>query len=57
MCIPPADLNPEIFFQKMLIMKNNLNSNLKLSMGMSQDYNLAMKYETNLIRVGSKIFE
>ena len=57
MCIPPADLNPEIFFQKMLIMKNNLNSNLKLSMGMSQDYNLAMKYETNLIRIGSKIFE
>ena len=57
MCIPPADLDPKIFFQKMLIIKNNLNSNLKLSMGMSQDYNLAMKYETNLIRVGSKIFE
>jgi len=57
MCIPPADLDPSTFFQKMLIIKNKINYNLKLSMGMSQDYNLALKYETNLIRVGSRIFE
>ena len=33
------------------------NKNLKLSMGMSNDYEIALNYQSDLIRVGSKIFE
>ena len=36
--------------------KNKVNPNLYLSMGMSKDYLTALKYGANLIRVGSKIF-
>ena len=40
----------------MLDLKNNINENLKLSMGMSGDYKFALNFETNLIRIGSLIF-
>ncbi len=56
MCIPPNDNNPKYYFEEMIKIKNNVNSNLKLSMGMSQDYSQALLCESNLIRVGSKIF-
>jgi pyridoxal phosphate enzyme (YggS family) len=56
MCIPPVDKDPVIFFKKMILLKNNLNKNLLLSMGMSNDYQEAIKYESNLVRIGSKIF-
>tara|TARA_B100000989_G_scaffold77322_1_gene54919 strand:- start:1227 stop:1856 length:630 start_codon:yes stop_codon:yes gene_type:complete len=56
MCIPPINNNPEYYFKKMLILKNDINSNLLLSMGMSSDYELALEYDSNLIRIGSKIF-
>lgn len=56
MCIPPANKNPIIFFKKMILLKNNLNKNLLLSMGMSNDYQEAIKCESNLVRIGSKIF-
>ena len=49
-------LNPEYYFKKMLILKNDINSNLLLSMGMSSDYELALECDSNLIRIGSKIF-
>jgi len=56
MCIPPNDNNPKYYFEEMIKIKNNINSNLKLSMGMSQDYSQALLCGSNLIRVGSKIF-
>ena len=57
MCIPPNNMNPEPFFDKMLSIRNSLSSSLSLSMGMSSDYREALKKGSNLIRVGSKIFE
>lgn len=56
MCIPPNDNNPNYYFEKMKKIKDNIDPNLKLSMGMSQDYIEALKCSSNLIRVGSKIF-
>jgi len=55
MCIPPADTNPEIYFDEM----KNLNKVLgfeELSMGMSSDFLIAAKHESTFIRVGSSIF-
>lgn len=55
MCIPPKDLNPEFFFDKMKLLnkKNNLH---ELSMGMSSDYKLAIKYNSTYVRIGTAIF-
>jgi pyridoxal phosphate enzyme (YggS family) len=55
MCIPPKDLDPESFFNKMksLSMENNLK---ELSMGMSSDYKLALKCGSTFVRIGSSIF-
>ena len=55
MCIPPKDLDPEIFFNKMrtLSLENNLK---ELSMGMSSDYKLAIKCGSTFVRIGSSIF-
>ena len=55
MCIPPVDIDPEVYFDEM----NKLNKHLglaELSMGMSSDYILAAKNFSTYIRVGSKIF-
>ena len=55
MCIPPANINPEVYFDEM----KNLNRSLgfkELSMGMSSDFIIAAKYESTFIRVGSSIF-
>ena len=57
MCIPPQVANPEIFFEEMENLKKKINKNLKLSMGMSGDYKIALKNNSNLIRIGSKIFK
>ena len=56
MCIPPNTVDPESFFQEMNTIKNEINNNLMLSMGMSNDYEIALKNKSNLIRVGSLIF-
>ena len=56
MCIPPNDLNPEKYFKKLFLIREKLNKKLKLSMGMSSDYRIAIEHNSNLIRVGSKIF-
>ena len=55
MCIPPKDLDPETFFNKMrsLCTENNLK---ELSMGMSSDYKLAIKCGSTFVRIGSSIF-
>ena len=55
MCIPPANTNPDVYFDEM----KNLNKTLgfeELSMGMSSDFLIAAKYESTFIRVGSSIF-
>ena len=56
MCIPPNSLNVEKYFNEMTIIKNNINPKLKLSMGMSNDYKIALRCNSNLIRIGSKLF-
>ena len=56
MCIPPFDGNSEKYFDKLSLFRDKLNRNLKLSMGMSNDYEIALKCGSNLIRIGSKIF-
>lgn len=57
MCIPPFDEDPDIFFKEMRKIRDSINLKLLLSMGMSNDYQIALKYKANIIRVGSKIFE
>jgi len=55
MCIPPANLDPSSFFKKL----NELNNHYKLndiSMGMSNDYSIALAHGSTFIRVGSAIF-
>jgi pyridoxal phosphate enzyme (YggS family) len=55
MCLPPKDLDPETFFNKMrsLSIENNLK---ELSMGMSLDYKSAIKCGSTFVRIGSSIF-
>ena len=57
MCIPPNDGNSEKHFKDMVNLRNRIDKNLELSMGMSSDYKIALKNESNLIRIGSSIFE
>ena len=55
MAIPPKDKNPELFFKQLYEL--NLANNLEeLSMGMSDDYKIAAKYNTTHVRIGSAIF-
>ena len=55
MCLPPNNDNTSSYFLKMKNLKDNLN--LKdLSMGMSNDYLEAIKFESTYLRIGSKIF-
>ena len=55
MCIPPANIDPEGYFEEM----NKLNKSLgfsELSMGMSSDFLLATKHLSTYVRIGSSIF-
>ena len=55
MALPPKDQNPELFFKKLYEL--NLANNLEeLSMGMSDDYKIAAKYNATYVRIGSAIF-
>ena len=56
MCIPPYNEDPAPYFKKMNVLRDKLNSNLKLSMGMSSDYKVAIKFNSDLVRVGSLLF-
>jgi pyridoxal phosphate enzyme (YggS family) len=55
MCIPPVDGDSNQYFKKLadFAKANNLK---ELSMGMSNDYECAIKNGATFIRVGSKIF-
>jgi pyridoxal phosphate enzyme (YggS family) len=55
MCIPPADIDPEEYFEEMNKLNKNLNF-LELSMGMSSDFLKAAKYHSTHVRIGSSIF-
>lgn len=56
MCIPPNDENPQKYFNEMAALRNSLDSKLTLSMGMSNDYQIALDCGSNIIRVGSLLF-
>ena len=49
MCIPPFEENPKIYFQKMIDLRDNINNDLKLSMGMSNDYEIALSLKSDLV--------
>ena len=55
MCIPPNDDNVQEYFKKMKNMKDSLGLK-ELSMGMSNDYKLAIDNGATFVRIGSKIF-
>ena len=55
MCIPPNDDKSDEYYSKMQQLKNEIKLE-ELSMGMSNDYQDAIKYGATMIRVGSKIF-
>jgi len=57
MCIPPINENPIPYFKQMLKIKNSFNESWLLSMGMSNDYQAALENNSNIIRVGSFLFE
>lgn len=67
MCIAPFSTNPEHIrpyfenMQKLFVdigAKNKHNITMKyLSMGMSNDYKIAIEYGSNIIRLGTAIFE
>ena len=57
MCIPPNNVDPTPFFQKMVSLRDSIDQSLKLSMGMSNDYKIALDNGSNLIRVGSYFFK
>ena len=55
MCIPPQDEEPSPYFA--LLVKIAKNNNLKnISMGMSNDYKIAIALGANYIRIGTAIF-
>ena len=56
MCIPPVEGDPTQYF-KNLAKFAKINNLSELSMGMSNDYECAIKNGATFIRVGSKIFE
>jgi len=55
MCIPPADIDPENYFEEMVEL-NKILGFTELSMGMSSDYLAAAKFNSTFIRIGSSIF-
>ena len=55
MCIPPANIDPEYYFQEMKVLNKNLGFT-ELSMGMSSDYLKASEHLSTYLRIGSGIF-
>ena len=55
MCIPPFVDDTEIYFKKMVEIRNKTNFK-ELSMGMSNDYLKAVKLGSTFVRIGSAIF-
>ena len=55
MCIPPANIDPENYFEEMKQL-NKSHGFVELSMGMSSDFLLAAKHLATYVRIGSSIF-
>ena len=55
MCIPPVDVDPVPFFKQLINLKSKIG-NLKLSMGMSADYEQAAQLGADYVRIGTAIF-
>tara|TARA_B100001093_G_C26680197_1_gene950071 strand:+ start:276 stop:935 length:660 start_codon:yes stop_codon:yes gene_type:complete len=55
MCIPPSNIDPEIYFKEMNKL-NKVHGFVELSMGMSADFLVATKYFSTYVRIGSSIF-
>ena len=61
MCLPPNDKSTEKYFEEIKNLKESLlkfhkNHVEELSMGMSSDYIMSIKYGSTYIRIGTKIF-
>jgi hypothetical protein len=55
MCLPPINDNPEKYFLSLNQLRNQTDLR-HLSMGMSDDYQAAIKCGSTFLRIGSKIF-
>ena len=55
MCIPPANIDSEIYFEELKKLNKNLGF-AELSMGMSSDFLKATKHSSTYLRIGSSIF-
>ena len=55
MCLPPVDTDPVKYFLQLRNMAHE-NNFYELSMGMSNDYKVAVENGSTFIRIGSKIF-
>ena len=55
MCLPPVNLNPSQYFNKMNLLNKSIELN-HLSMGMSSDYLVAAKNFATYLRIGTNIF-
>lgn len=55
MCLPPNDNNTNIYFSEMLQLLKTTDLK-ELSMGMTNDYIDALKFNSTFLRIGSKIF-
>lgn len=55
MCIPPISTSPDSFFSKLRDLNESFNFK-DLSMGMSSDFEIAIKYGANYVRIGSSLF-
>ena len=61
MCIPNLESERKIVFSEMQKLNDDLKNKFKnysgeLSMGMSDDYEIALDYGATIVRIGSKIF-
>lgn len=54
MCLPPINQNSEKYFSYLNQLKDQVDLR-HLSMGMSNDYQIAAKYGSTFLRIGSKI--
>ena len=55
MCLPPFDVDPSQYFKNLSDLAKE-NSLKELSMGMSNDYECAIRCGSTFVRVGSRIF-
>ncbi len=55
MCLPPLNIDPSKYFEK--LKEISISKKIEhLSMGMSQDYKIAINFGSTFVRIGSAIF-